>query len=561
MTHSRPHLAQDGRTYYHNTATNETSWNPPPAPAPAPAPAPQQQTPGTWQEARAPDGRVYYYNTVTQATSWEKPAGYATDPAAATSTPATTTSTGAAAATSNKSADEKPEIPEFATKEEAKEAFTKMLYDLECRSNWPWDKIVRACTSDGRFHVLKKGEKKQVWNAWRGKRAKEEKEELRAQAREAREKLKVFFAQQEATGPELRPNEAVDLFRSFPELNSKVLSDREMESIYDEALRVKMDEEKESFRQRAERTEKKFEELLADTPAITEASTWDEIMDALSADPRFKDEPDFAFCWQHSHVPSSQLLSGLTGGSQEDGILDCLVAYERRLDAYSRKKDEEYKAAIDADRREDRKKREAFVELLDQMIKDEIVTANSVWRITYPEMLKHTAYTDMMGVPGTTPLDFFKIRTNELQQTYRRDKALIKDIFKEKDFVVTVTTTGEEFMELLQNDDRVASVSALHLKMIFESMLERALRNQKREAEANRDTREDAFRDLLSRNLIALKADTEWKDVEFMFKDEPSVQAYEKDPETLLKVFRAFLASDPWRSSEGGEPDAKKVKT
>ena len=79
--------APDGRTYYFNEVTNETTWTLPEmtqeAPAPSQAdtvPIQQQQSvraesspPHPWKAATAPDGRTYYFNQDTQETTWEMP--------------------------------------------------------------------------------------------------------------------------------------------------------------------------------------------------------------------------------------------------------------------------------------------------------------------------------------------------------------------------------------------------------------------------------------------------------------------------------------------------------
>lgn len=69
--------AADGRMYYHNAASGETSWSWPPAPRPAPAAAPvaahtEQLAPG-WSAARAPDGRTYYFHAQSGSRSWVVP--------------------------------------------------------------------------------------------------------------------------------------------------------------------------------------------------------------------------------------------------------------------------------------------------------------------------------------------------------------------------------------------------------------------------------------------------------------------------------------------------------
>jgi hypothetical protein len=91
--------APDGRVYYYNKTTKETSWTMPPsmaaaAAATATAATTAQQTPtaaaattttttngvsdasssSAWREYTAPDGRKYYHNATTQQTLWNKPA-------------------------------------------------------------------------------------------------------------------------------------------------------------------------------------------------------------------------------------------------------------------------------------------------------------------------------------------------------------------------------------------------------------------------------------------------------------------------------------------------------
>ena len=58
---------------------------------------------------------------------------------------------------------------------------------------------------------------------------------------------------------------------------------------------------------------------------------------------------------------------------------------------------------------------------------------------------------------------------------------------------------------LIQGNERVASVSAVNMKFIFESMLEKALvkaKAREREMAKYGDERDQAFHALLSRNLI-----------------------------------------------------------
>eukprot|EP01103_Thecamoeba_quadrilineata_P013468 TRINITY_DN3755_c0_g1_i1.p1 TRINITY_DN3755_c0_g1~~TRINITY_DN3755_c0_g1_i1.p1 ORF type:complete len:657 (+),score=206.31 TRINITY_DN3755_c0_g1_i1:59-2029(+) len=53
----------DGRTYYFNKATKETTWK-----------NPNMTQEEAWREVKTPEGKVYYYNRLTKETTWTNPA-------------------------------------------------------------------------------------------------------------------------------------------------------------------------------------------------------------------------------------------------------------------------------------------------------------------------------------------------------------------------------------------------------------------------------------------------------------------------------------------------------
>ena len=57
---------EQGKPYYYNTKTMQTSWSKPPEMSAAP----------TWKAAQEPGtGRTYWYNADTKETTWDRPAG------------------------------------------------------------------------------------------------------------------------------------------------------------------------------------------------------------------------------------------------------------------------------------------------------------------------------------------------------------------------------------------------------------------------------------------------------------------------------------------------------
>ncbi|KAK9805328.1 hypothetical protein WJX73_002568 [Symbiochloris irregularis] len=75
------HKTADGQVYYHNTATQESSWTKPEGfagdadtAAGPPVPVSQQRVPRTdWSRVTCRDGQVYYFNADTKETSWAVP--------------------------------------------------------------------------------------------------------------------------------------------------------------------------------------------------------------------------------------------------------------------------------------------------------------------------------------------------------------------------------------------------------------------------------------------------------------------------------------------------------
>jgi len=77
----RQHVPSDGKIYYVNVKTKEVTYTKPvddgfsygdtdEAPPP---PVEDIPLPPSWKEAFAPDGRTYYFNTSTKQTTWSRP--------------------------------------------------------------------------------------------------------------------------------------------------------------------------------------------------------------------------------------------------------------------------------------------------------------------------------------------------------------------------------------------------------------------------------------------------------------------------------------------------------
>ena len=79
----------------------------------------------------------------------------------------------------------------------------------------------------------------------------------------------------------------------------------------------------------------------------------------------------------------------------------------------------------------------------------------------------------MLGQGGSTPLDLFKFYVEDLKSRFHDEKKIIKEILKEKNFEVYVSTTFEEFATIVCEDRRSETLDAGNVKLTYNAFLEK----------------------------------------------------------------------------------------
>ena len=233
------HKAPDGRTYFYNAATRQSSWE---KPDPLKTPAELQLSKCPWKEYTSDAGKIYFHNVETKESVWSIPPELAKlkeqlekdDPKSAAINAASKDdkATGApptgeppkgpniAKEAADKSAldaamaatlasmgggppsdsgpvgDKDVNEPRvvFKDKKEAMEAFKDLLRERNVPSTANWEAALKLINKDARWEYLcKLTEKKQVFNAYKIQRQKEEKEEQRLRAKKNKEELEEFL--------------------------------------------------------------------------------------------------------------------------------------------------------------------------------------------------------------------------------------------------------------------------------------------------------------------------------------------------------------------------------
>ncbi|KAM3667771.1 pre-mRNA-processing factor 40 homolog A [Ammospiza maritima maritima] len=605
------HKSPDGRTYYYNTETKQSTWE---KPDDLKTPAEQLLSKCPWKEYKSDSGKPYYYNSQTKESRWAKPkeledleamikaeenSTKPEDAAAATSAPATagdapsgasgapatesatataapagaapegesapaattgdtdTAGTAAAeeqgqgsaapgtqdgsgdtaaaatdeaakqeasgdAAAKKEDEDAQPVKKTYTwnTKEEAKQAFKELLKEKRVPSNASWEQAMKMIINDPRYSALAKlSEKKQAFNAYKVQTEKEEKEEARSKYKEAKESFQRFLENHEKMTSTTRYKKAEQMFGEMEVWNA--ISERDRLEIYEDVLFFLSKKEKEQAKQLRKRNWEALKNILDNMANVTYCTTWSEAQQYLMDNPTFAEDEEL----------------------QNMDKEDALICFEEHIRALEKEEEEEKQKSLLRERRRQRKNRESFQLFLDELHEHGQLHSMSSWMELYPAISSDIRFTSMLGQPGSTALDLFKFYVEDLKARYHDEKKIIKDILKDKGFVVEVNTSFEDFVTVISSTKRATTLDAGNIKLAFNSLLEKAeAREREREKEEARKMKrkESAFKSMLKQATPPIELDAVWEDIRDRFVKEPAFEDITLESERK-RIFKDFL--------------------
>ncbi|XP_027276228.1 pre-mRNA-processing factor 40 homolog A isoform X16 [Cricetulus griseus] len=653
------HKSPDGRTYYYNTETKQSTWE---KPDDLKTPAEQLLSKCPWKEYKSDSGKPYYYNSQTKESRWAKPKELedleamikaeesskqeectttSTAPVPATEIP-TTMSTmaaaeaaaavvaaaaaAAAAANANTSTTPtntvgsvpvapEPEVTSIVatavdsentvtisneeqaqianttaiqdlsgdissntgeeptkqetvtdftpkkeeeesqpakktytwnTKEEAKQAFKELLKEKRVPSNASWEQAMKMIINDPRYSALAKlSEKKQAFNAYKVQTEKEEKEEARSKYKEAKESFQRFLENHEKMTSTTRYKKAEQMFGEMEVWNA--ISERDRLEIYEDVLFFLSKKEKEQAKQLRKRNWEALKNILDNMANVTYSTTWSEAQQYLMDNPTFAEDEEL----------------------QNMDKEDALICFEEHIRALEKEEEEEKQKTLLRERRRQRKNRESFQIFLDELHEHGQLHSMSSWMELYPTISSDIRFTNMLGQPvfslGSTALDLFKFYVEDLKARYHDEKKIIKDILKDKGFVVEVNTTFEDFVAIISSTKRSTTLDAGNIKLAFNSLLEKAeAREREREKEEARKMKrkESAFKSMLKQAAPPIELDAVWEDIRERFVKEPAFEdiTLESERKRIFKDFMHVLEHECQHHHSKNKKHSKKSK-
>ncbi|KAI0065611.1 hypothetical protein BV25DRAFT_1913625 [Artomyces pyxidatus] len=603
------HTNQDGRTYWYNPSTKESVWE---KPDELKTPFERALNQTTWKEYFS-GGRKYYYNTTTKESKWDMPDELllvlekvekenkaAPTPTAVPGAPQMITPAfipGANALVSLGGPDpsssteqvngqpanalplnassvlparpnlpDEPTIPHngFATVEEGEKAFMYLLRKAGVDANWTWDQTMRAIITDPLYKALNTlGEKKTAWQKYTENLKAKEHEEREARLAKIRPAIRNL----------LKGNPNVFHFTTFRTADKIFAQHPIWQQAKVEAERKLVFEE-----YVAELKQREVQEgRAARSRAITKLVALFKQLDV-----------DVLTRWRTAH---SMVLDSEEWAYDEElrqlPHLDILLAFEDYSRVREREFDEQMRRTQAEKTRKERKAREAFKGLLNELVTSGKIAARSKWKHVYPSFSTDPRYLDLLGKPGSNPIELFWDVVDDLDQkldakisvaeaAIRRHNAKLEaehgkaaqlpdgdtkmdvdDSFKP--FAVQPETTEDEFMKIVNDnaDNAMSDLSQSDLKLIFDTLHDQAVKYQadeRRRAERKQRHLQDDLRYAMKKLPEPLDVNLAYEEIVPVIENLPEYKAL--DDEGRRTAFSKFVKRQKERMREISEDGA-----
>lgn len=546
------HTDPNGRKYYYNTITKQSSWD---KPEELKTPLEKALSKCHWKEYTS-NGKKYYYNEETKVSSWEMPQECKDFLAKLEgqknqTTPATAASAGTAAIKSDASktssiAKPAAEIPtlkapatienpllsanktaviqgnsvviDFKSKEEAEEAFKKLLKDSGVKSNWTWRDAILATGHNPMYHCLKTAEeRKTAFMKYIDQCKREEREEERMKLQKERQEFRAVLKQRTDITSTTRYRKYMENLKDEPTFLA-IADERDRESIFNEYIGDLRRKEKDKFRIQRKDNMEKLRHILRKLP-INYNTLW---KDAQIL---------FKTCSEYSDDAQLQTLDPL----------DVFSVYEEHIkyleDQYNDMKEKQRMMR----RREERKNRDGFKELLKELRNSHVINIRSKWKEIYPYIQNDKRYLDILGQSGSTPLELFWDTIQRLEDDAYQEKKTVMELVKTYDIKVTPDLNFPVFLSKLPVD-RLKGIEEAVIHLVYDDCVFKAKlkqREEKRKEEKRLRKKMEMFRYALKKVTPPITIHSTWEEVKPLIETKPESQVLTE--ENRIEVFNKFI--------------------
>jgi len=387
------------------------------------------------------------------------------------------------------------------TKEEAREAFRKLLREKGMTSTWSQEQALQETRDDPRWKLLKMGEKKQVFQGLMSELRREEREEKRKKEQKSEEDFIQLLFDCKEIKKHTTFREAMTLISTDPRY-LLIVGDRERERLYNEFIDQRARRERDESRKRRREGMENFRLFLESNKSVTVDTQWR------------------TFNEQHGDNPIFSQIDKL----------DSLTVFMEYIKELESKDIEKLKQEKLERRTRSRKARESFRHLLDEYWVARKINVKTRWKEFKQNIKNDPRFINLQedDIEGSTPAELFYDLIEDLEERYHKEKKRVKEILKEVQVNVNAQVPYESFVEAINKHENYQLLDESNLKFIYSDLQDKAVRVEEK-------TKKKSKKKFLSvlKTLKITKGST-WEQVKGSLPSSENVPFSEKEQKDLF---------------------------
>ena len=161
--------------------------------------------------------------------------------------------------------------------------------------------------------------------------------------------------------------------------------------------------------------------------------------------------------------------------------MDVLNQFERHIRQLQREHNDRVQAERRIKHRAERKNRDAFMKLLNELRDSGKLRYGTKWKEIHPLIENDPRYIAMLGQSGSSPVDLFWDALEEETGKFRTLRRYALDVLETQRFEVTTATPVEEFLSVMRKDPRTANIGEQSMHDIYSYILDKVKKREEDE--------------------------------------------------------------------------------
>jgi pre-mRNA-processing factor 40 len=324
-----------------------------------------------------------------------------------------------------------PHIP----REELYRKFKEKLKTLGITVTWKWEDASRLLFNEPEWKAIRTfSEKRNLFNEYITDLKNKEREEIYLKREKNKAKFRQLLSEDNTINSDSTYTEAMSRL-SYDE-RWRAVDEKEREDVFEDYIDLIYKKEEDEWKKEREVKKKLFLEKLK-FKKIKSDTLWKNICI------EFKDDPVFA-------------------SMEKIDRIQAFADYITTLEA------EEKKEKKEKDKYQGYLNREKFRELLQISVEEKKLNIDTKWSEFVSEIKDREEYLNMLGQEGSTPLELFQDKKNELKKDYKKVKKIFKEIITKNKIEIKYKISFEEFDNLISQYREGKIISIDMKKLLYE---------------------------------------------------------------------------------------------